>query len=116
MSWCPQLNAVWTTDATREAATHHDATVPSGDAGHRRAPAYAEMMARYLGPVIVGALAEDDITEIYVNPSDGRIRLDSRSRGPIDTRAELDAARIELFLNAVAARRGYVLGPDTPLL
>jgi len=32
---------------------------------------YAEMMARYLGPVIMTAMADDDVTEMYVKPQDG---------------------------------------------
>src|SRR5260370_8851999 len=44
---------------------------------------YAEMMPRYLGPVILRAFADDDVTEIYVNPQDGLVRFDTRSRGRV---------------------------------
>ena len=49
----------------------------------RHTEPYAEMMARYLGPVVVQAFADDDVTEIYVNPQEGRVHFDTRSRGRI---------------------------------
>ena len=75
-----------------------------------------EMLSRYLGPVIVGALADPDITEIYVNPQDQAIRFDTRSRGKIDSGHSIDAHRIEMFLNAVATRLNVTLTSDTPRL
>ena len=89
---------------------------PNADDATLARPAYAEMMVRYLGPVVAAALADDDVTEIYVNPSDGRVRLDRRSQGPTDTGCELARSRIELFLNAVAARGGHIVGAETPHL
>ena len=77
---------------------------------------YGEMMARYLGPVILGAFADDDVTEIYLNPQDGAVRFDTRSRGRVESGARLDGPRVEMFLNAVAASRGLTLGADSPRL
>jgi type IV secretion system protein VirB11 len=74
------------------------------------------MMARYLGPLILGAFADDDVTEIYLNPQDGVVRFDTRSRGRLDSGARLDAHRVEMFLNAVAASLGLMLGADHPRL
>ena len=77
---------------------------------------YDEMMARYLGPVILRAFADDDVTEIYLNPQDGLVRFDTRSRGRIASGVSVGAARAEMFLNAVAASLGLALGADQPTL
>ena len=77
---------------------------------------YAEMMARYLGLGVLAAVADDDVTEIYVNPQDGALRFDTRSRGRIEGRARIDAHRLEMFLNAVASRLGITLGAEHPWL
>jgi type IV secretion system protein VirB11 len=77
---------------------------------------FGEMMARYLGPIILGAFADEDVTEIYLNPQDGAVRFDTRSRGRVDSGASLDASRVEMFLNTVAASLGLTLGADEPRL
>lgn len=76
----------------------------------------AGMLARYLGPTVVAALEDDDVTEIYANPQDGVVRLDTRSRGRIASDEVLPAHRIEMFLNAVAANVGATLTADNPRL
>lgn len=81
-----------------------------------RSPDYAEMMARYLGPGIVAAFADPDVTEIYLNAHDERVRLDTRSRGKVAAEATLPAERLEMFLNAVASSHGVALGPEEPSL
>ncbi len=73
-----------------------------------------EMLGRWLGPVILDAIADPDITEIYVNPQDRAIRFDSRSRRKIDSGQSIDAHRVEMFLNAVATRLGTMLTNETP--
>ncbi len=85
---------------------------PSTDAAAR----YSDMMARYAEPVVMAGFADDDVTEIYVNPQDGTIRFDTRSRGKVDTGELLDPARIEMFLNAVAMYTKTTLGADHPSL
>jgi type IV secretion system protein TrbB len=82
------------------------------DTGER----YGEMMARYLGPVVLDAFADDDVTEIYLNPQDGAVRFDTRSRGRVESETRLDGPRVEMFLNAVAASRGLTLGAESPRL
>lgn len=81
-----------------------------------RGPDYAEMMARYLGPSVVAAFADPDVTEIYLNAHDERVRLDTRSRGKVAADATLSAERLEMFLNAVASSHGIALGPEEPSL
>ena len=73
-----------------------------------------EMMARYLGPVILRAFADEDVTEIYVNPQDGVVRFDTRSRGRIASGVSVTPIRVEMFLNAVATSLGLTLGADHP--
>jgi type IV secretion system protein TrbB len=75
-----------------------------------------EMMVRNLGPVIMGAMEDDDVTEIYVNPQDREVRVDRRSEGRTSFPCTLDASRAEMFLNTAAARVGKTLGPGSPYL
>ena len=74
---------------------------------------YRELMERYLGPRVVEAFADDDVTEVYVN-GDGRLRLDTHSRGKVLAGVRLRAARVEQFLHAVAAFHGDALHGGTP--
>ncbi len=83
-------------------------------AGAREGGCYTEMMTRFLGPVVLGAFADDDITEIYLNPQDGEVRFDTRTRGRVESGTRLDRHRVEMFLNVVAASLGLTLGPDHP--
>ena len=78
--------------------------------------AHAEMMARFLGPVVMQAFDDDDVTEIYVNPQDARVRFDTRRQGRVDSGLRLDPDRIEMFLNAAAARMNATLGSANPRL
>ena len=82
--------------------------------GQETGARYGEMMARYLGPVIVRAFADDDVTEIYLNPQDGVVRFDTRSRGRIASDVVVASTRVEMFLNAVATSLGLTLGADHP--
>jgi P-type conjugative transfer ATPase TrbB len=65
-------------------------------------------LARALGPEVLAALADPDVTEVYVNPS-GRVHLDTRSRGRVATATLLPADRTTRFLNLVASRIPAVL-------
>src|SRR2546425_2401180 len=82
--------------------------------GQETGARYGEMMARYLGPVILRAFADDDVTEIYVNPQDGVVRFDTRSRGRITSEVSVTPTRVEMFLNAVATSLRLTLGTDHP--
>ena len=72
------------------------------------------MMARFLGDVVIAAFDDDDITEIYINPQDGRVRYDTRTGGRVDSGHTLDAIRVEMFLNAVAASLNATLNASSP--
>jgi type IV secretion system protein VirB11 len=65
---------------------------------------------------VLQALADDDVTEVYVNPQDGVVRFDTRSRGRIKTATHIDAHRLEMFLNSVASSLDVSLGADNPRL
>jgi type IV secretion system protein VirB11 len=82
--------------------------------GHETGARYGEMMVRYLGPVILRAFADDDVTEIYVNPQDGVVRFDTRSRGRVESGVSVAPTRVEMFLNAVATSLGLTLGAEHP--
>jgi type IV secretion system protein VirB11 len=75
-----------------------------------------EMLGRYLGPVILDAISNPDVTDVYVNPQDCVVRLDTHSRGKIDSGATIEAHRIGMFLNAVATRLGVTLTSASPRL
>jgi P-type conjugative transfer ATPase TrbB len=75
-----------------------------------------ESMLRNLGPVILGALQDDDVTEVYCNPQDREVRVDRRSRGRTSFPCTLGVPETTRFLNAVAARVGVILGPDSPFV
>src|SRR5579871_497315 len=77
---------------------------------------YAMMMARFLGDAVMAAFDDDDVTEIYLNPHDGLVRLDTRSRGRVVSGHALDTHRVEMFLNAVAASLNTTLSVATPRL
>jgi type IV secretion system protein VirB11 len=76
----------------------------------------AEMMARFLGPVAMAGMEDEDVAGLALNPTDGVVRFDTRSRGRIDAGARLTAARALQFLNAAATHVGASLTPSQPLL
>ena len=49
---------------------------------------WTEGLIRELGETIVGALGDDDVVEVLLNP-DGRIWLDSRTEGMYDSGSRL---------------------------
>lgn len=74
------------------------------------------LMQRYLGENVMQAFASDDVTEIYVNPQDNQLRLDTRSQGKVAAKTKLSEARIEQFLHAVATLHKVSLGRERPVL
>ena len=75
---------------------------------------YRGLMERYLGPDVLAAFADDDVTEVYVNAGDGLLRVDTHSKGKVALGAAVRGDQIEQFLNAVAAFRGDTLGATSP--
>ncbi len=76
----------------------------------------AEPLLRYLGPVMAGALADEDVTEVYVNPSDRQVRIETRSGGRTSFPCTIESDQVEMFLNAAAARAGVLLRAESPFL
>lgn len=70
----------------------------------------ARRMAHYLGPV-AGFMTDEDVTEIYTSPLDGRVFLDTRKEGRVGTEIYLSPGDIRSFLNVVADRQAETLGP-----
>ena len=75
---------------------------------------YRELMERYLGADVLAALADDDVTEVYVNAGDGVLRADTHSKGKVALGATVRGDQVEQFLGVVAASRGDALGPTAP--
>lgn len=85
-------------------------------------PTSAEKFARQLvayfsssraGQLVLDALADDDVTEVYLNP-DGKLWKDTYSAGTVDTGLKLEPARAVMFLNAVATHHRVSLTRDNP--
>ena len=88
----------------------------AADSARRRSAGVAGRLARYLGEAVMEGFSDDDVTDVYVNPHDRRVRFDTHSQGKVDTGHELSEASAEQFLNAVADLHGLVLGRDHPAL
>jgi P-type conjugative transfer ATPase TrbB len=87
-----------------------ETSMPEGSKEH------SEAMRRYLGPGIVEALADDDVTEIYVNAADGAVWLDRRSAGRVRSSIALAESQVRSFLNAVASAHRVELTRGNPHL
>lgn len=77
---------------------------------------YREMMTRFLGPVILRALEDPDVTEIYTNPHDRRVWVITHSAGRVDTGARIDPASVLSFLNTVATSLRTTLDAAHPCI
>jgi type IV secretion system protein VirB11 len=85
-------------------------SLPSASASEAGQVPYADMMTRFLGDAVMAAFRDDDVTEIYINPQDGRVRYDTRRQGRVDSGHHLETSRVEMFLNTVAASLNATLG------
>ena len=97
----------------------NDGSVPSpGSTGAARPSqtedGYITMMRRHLGPELMAMLAEEDVREVSWNPQDAVLRVDRGAGGRMALDIRLDARRVEMFLNTVAARENIALGRHTP--
>jgi P-type conjugative transfer ATPase TrbB len=77
---------------------------------------HSDAMRRYLGAGVVAALADDDVTEIYVNAGDGTVWLDRRTAGRVRAAMVMSAGAIRSFLNAVANAQRVELTRGNPQL
>jgi P-type conjugative transfer ATPase TrbB len=76
----------------------------------------AERMARFLGPGPMAGIEDEDVTGMAINPTDGVVRFETRSRGRIDSGERLASSQVLQFLNAAASHVGASLTPERPLL
>ena len=74
------------------------------------------MMTRFLGAVIMRAFDDPDVTEVYTNPQDQRIRTIERGGRRVDTGERIDASNVVAFLNTVATTLSTTISADTPAL
>jgi type IV secretion system protein VirB11 len=77
---------------------------------------YRDMMTRFLGPVIMRAFDDPDVTEVYTNPQDQRIWTIERAGRRVDTGERIDASNVVAFLNTVATTLNSTMGADAPSL
>lgn len=63
-------------------------------------------MRRCLGEEVFAAFAADDVTDIYINPHEERVRFDTRSRGELLTDYRMTSGAVEQFLSAAATLVG----------
>ncbi|MGH7575621.1 MAG: ATPase, T2SS/T4P/T4SS family, partial [Longimicrobiales bacterium] len=94
-------------NGARKSAAQH-----SGSNGS--AALYREMMTRFLGPVIMRAIDDANVTEVYTNPHDRRIWLITHSDGRVDTGTHIDASSVLSFLHTVATSLRTTIGPERP--
>jgi P-type conjugative transfer ATPase TrbB len=77
---------------------------------------HSEAMRRHLGAGILAALADDDVTEIYVNAGDREVWLDRRSAGRVRSQIAVSESQVRSFLNAVASAQRVELTRSNPQL
>jgi type IV secretion system protein VirB11 len=100
-------------------AAPHVPHAPHAAPGAPAAPAddsarhFRDSLCRALGPAVLEALADPDVTEIYVNPS-GRLYFDTRSQGRVAAPVRLPAEQVLRFLNLVGSRVPTVLNAGHP--
>ena len=73
-----------------------------------------ERLKRNLGPAVMGAFEIDDVTEVYVNGHDLKLRVDSHSRGRYATGDYLNPGKIRQFLGGIARMNDAPLNREVP--
>jgi P-type conjugative transfer ATPase TrbB len=77
---------------------------------------YRDMMTRFLGAIVMRALDDPDVVEVYTNPHDQRIWTITHSAGRVDTGERLDPASVLSFLNTVATSLRTTVDAEHPRL
>lgn len=85
--------------------------VPEGD----QPSALATMLAGFLGPEIMQAFRDPDVTEIYVNP-DGLLWLIRHSEGRVCTEMRMEASHLYQFINSAASSLDQSVTAENPSL
>lgn len=71
-----------------------------------RPDTHAAALRRHLGAEVFAAFSDPDVNEIYLNPGDLALWLDTRSRGRVRSGLALGATEALAFLNTVASLIG----------
>ena len=74
-----------------------------------------ELLRRLLGPRILSAIGDPQITEIIVN-EDGRVWFESYGKGMHEAGATFTASQVESLIGTVAAALGAVANPGNPIV
>jgi type IV secretion system protein VirB11 len=74
-----------------------------------------EKLRRELGPVVLAALEDPDITEVMLNP-DGCLWVESQRAGMRDTGRQMPAMQAENLIGTVAAMLGTVVNAGAPIV
>lgn len=77
---------------------------------------YRDMMNRFLGPIIMDAFDNPNVTEVYTNPQDQSIWTIQRAGQRIDTGERIESSNVVAFLNTVATTINTTMGADAPAL
>jgi len=74
-----------------------------------------EKLRRELGPAVLAALEDPDITEVMLNP-DGGLWVESQRQGMRDTGRQMPAMQAENLIGTVAAMLGTVVNASAPIV
>ena len=74
-----------------------------------------ELLRRQLGPRILAAIADPQVTEIIVN-EDGRVWFESYAKGMHEADLVLAASQVESLIGTVAASLGNVVNAANPIV
>ena len=74
-----------------------------------------EKLRRELGPAVLAALEDPDITEVMLNP-DGGLWVESQRQGMRDTGRQMSAMQAENLIGTVAAMLGTVVNASAPIV
>lgn len=74
-----------------------------------------EKLHRELGPVVLAALVDAEITEVMLNP-DGALWIESQRDGMRDTGARMSGIQAETLIGTVAALLGAVVTSASPIV
>jgi len=74
-----------------------------------------EKLRRELGPAVLAALEDPDVTEVMLNP-DGGLWVESQRQGMRDTGRQMPAMQAENLIGTVAAMLGTVVNASAPIV
>ncbi len=82
---------------------------------HEQQQRLHEKLRRELGPVVLAALEDADVTEVILNP-DGVLWIESQCDGMRDTGARMSGIQAENLIGTVASMLGTVVNTSSPIV